>query len=133
MTINELRAKRSKAWEAAKAFLETHTGNNGILSAEDGQHKLALRRFGVDVLLLADKLDALPLQLIHQIQEVPGASGESADTLDNQHVTLPNKAHHFLQLRPVGVLPGDLLNVDLLHAQLLHEDFLPDGVLPLIG
>ena len=35
MTINELRAKRSKAWEAAKAFLETHTGNNGILSAED--------------------------------------------------------------------------------------------------
>lgn len=35
MTINELRAKRNKAWEAAKAFLETHTGNNGILSAED--------------------------------------------------------------------------------------------------
>lgn len=35
MTINELREKRNKSWEAAKAFLETHTGNNGILSAED--------------------------------------------------------------------------------------------------
>ena len=35
MTINELRAKRNKTWEAAKAFLETHAGEKGILSAED--------------------------------------------------------------------------------------------------
>ena len=35
MTINELRAKRNKAWEAAKAFAETHTTENGTLSAED--------------------------------------------------------------------------------------------------
>lgn len=37
MTIIELRAKRSKAWEAAKAFAETHTNSNGVLSAEDTQ------------------------------------------------------------------------------------------------
>ncbi len=35
MTINELRAKRAKAWEAAKAFLESHRSSDGILSAED--------------------------------------------------------------------------------------------------
>lgn len=34
MTINELRAKRAKAWEAAKAFLESHRNSDGILSAE---------------------------------------------------------------------------------------------------
>lgn len=35
MTILELREKRNKTWEAAKAFLETHRKDNGILSAED--------------------------------------------------------------------------------------------------
>lgn len=35
MTIIELRAKRNKAWEAAKAFAETHTTDRGTLSAED--------------------------------------------------------------------------------------------------
>lgn len=35
MTIKELREKRNKTWEAAKAFLETHSGESGILSAED--------------------------------------------------------------------------------------------------
>ena len=35
MTIIELRAKRNKAWEAAKAFAETHTTPAGTLSAED--------------------------------------------------------------------------------------------------
>ena len=35
MTINELRTKRAKAWESAKAFLEFHRTENGTLSAED--------------------------------------------------------------------------------------------------
>ena len=35
MTINELRAKRAKTWESAKAFLESHRNSDGILSAED--------------------------------------------------------------------------------------------------
>ena len=35
MTINELRTKRAKAWEAAKAFLDSHRNENGMLSAED--------------------------------------------------------------------------------------------------
>ena len=35
MTILELREKRAKAWEAAKAFLESHRNEKGVLSAED--------------------------------------------------------------------------------------------------
>ena len=35
MTIIELRNKRAKAFEAAKAFLEAHADENGILSEED--------------------------------------------------------------------------------------------------
>ena len=35
MTINELRTKRASMWNAAKAFLESHRQENGVLSAED--------------------------------------------------------------------------------------------------
>ena len=35
MTILELREKRNKAWEAAKAFLESHRTEKGTLMAED--------------------------------------------------------------------------------------------------
>ena len=35
MTILELRGKRNKAWEAAKAFLESHRTEKGTLTAED--------------------------------------------------------------------------------------------------
>lgn len=35
MTIMELREKRAKAWESAKAFLDSHRNENSVLSAED--------------------------------------------------------------------------------------------------
>ena len=35
MTILELREKRAKAWESAKAFLDSHRTSDGTLSAED--------------------------------------------------------------------------------------------------
>ena len=35
MTILELRETRAKAWEAAKAFLDSHRNDKGVLSAED--------------------------------------------------------------------------------------------------
>ena len=35
MTIDELRIKRAKAWEATKAFLDSHRNESGVLSAED--------------------------------------------------------------------------------------------------
>ena len=35
MNVQDLIAKRARAWEAAKSFLEAHRGENGVLSAED--------------------------------------------------------------------------------------------------
>ena len=35
MTIMELREKRNKALDAAKAFLESHRTDKGVLSVED--------------------------------------------------------------------------------------------------
>ena len=35
MTILEMREKRAKAWEGAKAFLDSHRTDKGVLSAED--------------------------------------------------------------------------------------------------
>ena len=35
MTITELRKKRASVWESAKAFLNSHRQENGLLSAED--------------------------------------------------------------------------------------------------
>ena len=35
MTILELREKRAKAWDVAKAFLASHRTDKGTLSAED--------------------------------------------------------------------------------------------------
>ena len=35
MTITELRTKRATAWDAAKAFLDSHRTDKGVLSAED--------------------------------------------------------------------------------------------------
>jgi HK97 family phage major capsid protein len=37
MNVQDLIEKRAKAWEAAKSFLDAHRGENGILSAADGE------------------------------------------------------------------------------------------------
>ena len=37
--ILELREKRAKAWDAAKAFLDSKRGADGLLSAEDATMK----------------------------------------------------------------------------------------------
>ena len=35
--ILELRQKRAEAWDKARAFLDEHTSENGVMSAEDSQ------------------------------------------------------------------------------------------------
>lgn len=37
MNVQELMNKRAKAWEAAKAFLDSHRNSDGLLSTEDGE------------------------------------------------------------------------------------------------
>lgn len=58
MTL-ELREKRSKAWEATKAFLDTKRGNDGLLSAED---TATYEKMETDVVNLGKEIERLERQ-----------------------------------------------------------------------
>ena len=59
MTTLELRAKRNKAWEAAKNFLDSHRTEKGVLSAEDGA---TYDRMEQDITDLTREIDRLNRQ-----------------------------------------------------------------------
>lgn len=59
MTIIELREKRNKAWEAAKAFVETKRDKDGLLCEEDAktyaQMEQKVKDYGVEI----DRMEAM--------------------------------------------------------------------------
>lgn len=59
MTIIELREKRNKAWEAAKAFVETKRDKDGLLSEEDSktyaQMEQKVKDYGAEI----DRMEAM--------------------------------------------------------------------------
>ena len=57
--ILELREKRAKAWEAAKAFLDTKRGNDGLLSAEN---TVTYEKMEKDVVDLGKEIERLERQ-----------------------------------------------------------------------
>ena len=57
--IQELREKRAKAWDAAKAFLDTKRGTDGLLSAED---VATYEKMETDVVNLGKEIDRLERQ-----------------------------------------------------------------------
>jgi HK97 family phage major capsid protein len=57
--ILELREKRAKSWEAAKAFLDTKRGTDGIVSAED---TATYEKMESDVVALGNEIDRLEKQ-----------------------------------------------------------------------
>ena len=59
MNILELYDKRAKAWEAAKAFLDSHTDKDGNLSAEDAA---AYDKMAKEVVELGKSIDRLQRQ-----------------------------------------------------------------------
>lgn len=59
--VLELREKRSKAWEAAKAFLDTKRGNDGLLSAED---TATYEKMEKDVVDLGKEIERLERQAV---------------------------------------------------------------------
>lgn len=58
-TILELREKRAKAWDAAKAFLDTKRGADGLLSAED---VITYEKMEGDVVALGKEIERLERQ-----------------------------------------------------------------------
>lgn len=57
--VLELREKRAKAWEAAKAFLDSRRGSDGLLSAEDAA---SYEKMEADVVSLGKEIDRLERQ-----------------------------------------------------------------------
>ena len=57
--IQELREKRAKAWDAAKAFLDTKRGSDGLLAAED---VTTYEKMETDVVNLGKEIDRLERQ-----------------------------------------------------------------------
>ena len=54
MTTNELRTKRARIWEEAKAFLDYHRDENGILNGEDNE---VYDRMEQDIVNLGKEID----------------------------------------------------------------------------
>ena len=59
--ILALREKRAKAWDAAKAFLDTKRGNDGLISPED---ETTYNKMEADVIALGKEIDRLEKQAI---------------------------------------------------------------------
>ena len=62
---------------------------------------------------------------LHQLQQVPGVAGESADGFHHDGVALPDELHHADQFRAFCVLAAGLVDEEDLHAQGLQQNLLP--------
>ena len=72
MTIQELREKRARLWEETKAFLDSHRGEDGLLSAEDdatyGKMEADITALGKEVARL-ERQEALDKELSRAVTE----------------------------------------------------------------
>lgn len=83
MNVQDLIAKRAKAWEAAKSFLEAHRGENGVLSAADGETYDRMEKEITDLTKEIDRLNrqaAIEAQLNQPtsapLSNMPTSTGE---------------------------------------------------------
>ena len=94
--ILTLREKRAKAWDAAKAFLDTHRGEDGMVSAEDNA---TYEKMEADVVALGKEIERLerqtaidrelskptsePLTIKPQLRSDEEKQGRASDTYNN--------------------------------------------------
>ena len=103
MTILELREKRNTAWNAAKAFLESHRTEKGTLTAEDDatytQMEQEINDLGKEIARL-ERQEALEAELSKPVNtpltSKPGSgkadeakTGRASDAVSYTHLTLP--------------------------------------------
>ena len=89
--ILELREKRAKAWEAAKKFLDSKRGEDGLLSAED---TAAYEKMEKEVVDLGKEIERLERQAAIDA-ELNKPTSEPSTTADT-HVRIINTIGHFL-------------------------------------
>ena len=76
----ELREKRAKAWEAAKAFLDSKRGNDGLLAAED---TAVYEKMETDVVALGKEIDRLERQSALDMELAKATSSPITNTPTN--------------------------------------------------
>ena len=91
MMILELREKRAKAWEAAKAFLDSHRKENGVLSAEDDAAYTKMEQEITDLgkeIARLERQEALDAELNRPVNRpLTGKPGGRADADDGEDKT----------------------------------------------
>ena len=91
MTILELREKRAKAWEAAKAFLDSHRKENGVLSAEDDAAYTKMEQEITDLgkeIARLERQEALDAELNRPVNKpLTGKPGGRTDADDEEDKT----------------------------------------------
>ena len=85
MTILELREKRAKAWEAAKAFLDSHRTDKGVLSAEDDAAYTRMEQEITDLgkeISRMERLEALDAQMKEPVNQPMTGKPMSSRTIE---------------------------------------------------
>lgn len=75
--ILELREKRAKVWDAAKAFLDSKRGGDGLLSAEDTQ---TYEKMEAEVVALGKEIERLERQAVIDLELSKATSSPITNT-----------------------------------------------------
>lgn len=82
--VLDLREKRAKAWDAAKSFLDSKRGDDGLLSAED---TAVYDKMESDVVALGKEIDRLERQSAMDAQ----LAAPTSDTITNRPTNAPGQ------------------------------------------
>ena len=107
MEMKELITKRAKAWEAAKAFLDSHRNENGLLSGEDGE---VYDRMEKDITDYTKEIDRLNRQkAIEEQLNMPTASPITAkpgDGMKDEPEKTGRASHDYTKAMIVAMRTG---------------------------
>lgn len=116
--IMNLREKRVQTWNAAKAFLESHRGNDGMLSAEDDAiyNKMVddMDRMGKEIARL-EKLEALDVEMSRATSKPLTSAPVAAPTEDEAPVSKTGRgtkdyAKNFWRVMRSKSVPHEVMN-----------------------
>ena len=116
--IMNLREKRVQTWNAAKAFLESHRGNDGMLSAEDDAiyNKMVddMDRMGKEIARL-EKLEALAVDMSRATSKPLTSAPVAAPTEDEAPVSKTGRgtkdyAKNFWRVMRSKSVPHEVMN-----------------------
>lgn len=116
--IMNLREKRVQTWNAAKAFLESHRGNDGMLSAEDDAiyNKMVddMDRMGKEIARL-EKLEALDVEMSRATSKPLTSAPVATPTEDEAPVSKTGRgtkdyAKNFWRVMRSKSVPHEVMN-----------------------